>query len=75
MESDLIIAIGGHLLEVAIPRLTGIETKLVARFASQQVPGAFDVFGGERFAVVPRDPLAQLEGQLSALLAPRPDGG
>jgi hypothetical protein len=28
----------------------------VAQLASQEVPGAFDVLGGERFAVVPRNP-------------------
>ena len=38
----------------------------------QQVPGAFDVGGGERLAVMPFDALAQLEGQLLAVLAPRP---
>ena len=42
------------------------------RLAGQQVPGAFDVCGGERLAVVPFDALAQREGQLGAVLVPRP---
>ena len=36
----------------------------------KQVPGAFDVCGGERLAVMPFDALAQREGQLGAVLAP-----
>jgi hypothetical protein len=43
-------------------------------FAEQQVPGAFDVRGGERLAVVPIDPLAQREGQLGPVFTPRPSG-
>src|SRR5215813_7819643 len=53
LEGNLIVAVGGHLLEVAIPRFAWIETKLLARLADQQVPGAFDVPCGQRPAVVP----------------------
>jgi hypothetical protein len=52
MESDLIVAVGGHLFEIAVPRLARIETKLVARLAGQQVPSAFDVLRREGRAVV-----------------------
>src|SRR5262249_41370051 len=50
-KGDLIVAVGRDLFEVAIPCLTRIETKFVSRLAGQQVPGAFDVLGGERLAV------------------------
>jgi hypothetical protein len=51
MEGNLIIAIGGHLLQIAVPGLARVEAKLFARLFGQQVPGAFDVLGGERLAV------------------------
>src|SRR5215469_913063 len=75
LEGNLIVAVGGHLLEVAIPRFAWIETKLLARLADQQVPGAFDVPCGQRPAVVPFDALAQWERQLGPVLAPGPAGG
>jgi hypothetical protein len=45
------------------------------RFAEQHVPGAFDVGGGERLAVVPFDALPQLEGEPGVVLVPRPAFG
>src|SRR5260370_42553752 len=75
MKSDLMVAIRGHLSEIAVPRLARIETKLFARLAGQEVPGAFDIAGGERASVMPFDALAQWKGQLGAVLGPRPAGG
>src|SRR5262249_11762957 len=75
MKGDLIVAVSGDLFEVAVPGLTRIETKFVSRLAGQQVPGAFDVLGGERLAVVPGDALAQWKSQLGSILVPRPAGG
>src|SRR5215813_4328214 len=57
-EGDFIVAVGRHLGEVTVPRLARIDPQLVVRFAEQQVPGAFDVGGGEGFAIVPLDALA-----------------
>src|SRR5260370_849535 len=73
-EGHLVIAIGDDLLEVAVPGFARIEAQLVGRLAQQQVPGAFDVLGGERPAVMPFDALAQLEGQRGLVLLPRPLG-
>src|SRR6516162_2208451 len=74
MEGDLPVAVGGDLCEVSGPGLARVDAKLLGRFAGEQVPGAFDVIGGEPLAVVPFDPLTQREGQLGAVLAPRPAG-
>src|SRR5215470_3055543 len=60
---NLILAIGGHFLEVAVPGLAPIEAKLLGRPARQQVPRAFDVVGGKRFAVVPSDATVQRQGK------------
>src|SRR6266478_4048134 len=67
-----VIPVGGDLLEVAVPGLPRIDTQLLARLALQQVPGALDILGGQRLAVVPLDALVQLEGQPGAVLVPRP---
>jgi hypothetical protein len=72
MEGDLIVAIGGHFLQVGVPRFARIDAQLLARFARQQVPGALDVRGSEGLAVVPFDALTQGEGQFGAFLVPRP---
>ena len=61
-KGDLMLADDGHLFEVAVPGLARVEAKLLGRPAGQQVPGAFDILGGERFAVVPSDALAQRHG-------------
>jgi len=74
-ERHIVIAIRYDIIQVAIPSLARIEPQLLGAFALQQVEGAFDVLGGERLAVVPFDVLAQLEGQLLAVLAPRPFAG
>src|SRR6516225_5436468 len=73
-EGDLVVAVGRHLGEVAVPRLARIDPQLVVRFAEQQVPGAFDVRGGEEVAVVPLDTLAQRERQLGPVLTQEAEG-
>ena len=49
-----------------------VEAQFFLRLPSQEVPGTFDVGGGERLAVMPFDPVPELEGQLLAVLAPGP---
>src|SRR5947199_3326179 len=56
-KGDLVIAVGGDIFEIAIPRLAGIETQLFADLAAEHVPGALDILGGKRLAVVPLDAL------------------
>ena len=59
--------------QVAVPGLARVDPQLARRvLPCDQIPGAFDVGGGERLAVMPFDALAQLEGQPRAVLAPRP---
>src|SRR6516164_4743458 len=74
MEGDLPVAVGGDLFEVFVPGLARIDTELLGRFAGEQIPGAFDVIGGKRSAVMPFDLMTQRKCQLGAVLAPRPSG-
>jgi hypothetical protein len=74
MKGDLVVAVGAHLFEVVPPGFARIDTELFRRLSGQQIQGAFDVVGGEGSAVVPLHPLAQWQGQLRALLVPRPAG-
>src|SRR5271166_2136863 len=75
MKGDLIVAVRRHLREVAVPALARIDAELLAGPAGEEIPGAFDVLGGERLAVVPFDALTQREGQLGPLFVPGPAGG
>ena len=74
MKGDLVIAIGGHLPQITVPGFARVDAQLFARLAGQKIPGALDVGGSERLAVVPFDALAQRENQLGAFLVPRPAG-
>ena len=74
-KRHLVIAVGRDLDEVVVPGLARVDAQLLGRLALQQIPGAFDVGGGERLAVMPFDALAQMEGQLGAVLVPGPVGG
>ena len=76
MEGDLVIAVRADLFEVAIIRFERIDAKLVARLFKQEVPGALDVLGSERLAVVPFDALAQRKGLITgnAALAEKQGG-
>src|SRR6516225_6114335 len=70
VKGDLPVAVGGHLRKVIICRFPRIDPQLLRRQVHPQIPGAFDVLGGERLAVMKLDALAQLEGQLGPLLVP-----
>src|SRR5260370_1636760 len=74
VKGDFVIAVDRHLFEVSIPRFARIDAELLGRLASEHVPGALDVASSEGFAVMPPDAVAQGEGQLRALLVPRPSG-
>src|SRR5207237_4894949 len=74
MKGDLVIAIGGHFPQITVPGFARVDAQLFARLAGQKIPGALDVGGSERLAVVPFDALAQRENQLGAFLVPRPSG-
>src|SRR5271169_6003619 len=74
MERNLRVAVGRDLFEISVPGLAWIDAKLLGWSAREQVPGAFDVLGGERLAVMPFDALTQRKGQLRAVLTPRPAG-
>src|SRR5256885_902484 len=69
VKRDLVIAADGHTVEVAVPGLPRINPQFLGASAADQVPGAFDVIGGERLAVMPLDALPQFEGQFLAVLA------
>jgi len=68
MKSDLVIAVRTHRRKVVIAGFARIDAQLLRPRFQIEVPGAFDILGGERLAVVPSDTLPQLEGQIGALL-------
>ena len=70
VKGDLVIAVDGHIVEVAVPGFPRIDPQLLGGHAADQVPGTFDVIGGERLAVMPFDALPQFERQFLAVLAP-----
>src|SRR5260221_6177533 len=74
MEGDLVVAFGSDGVEIAVPALARVDAQFLGRLALQQIPGAFDIGGGDRLAVVPFDALAQWQGQLGTLLMPGPAG-
>src|SRR5262245_25397628 len=63
MESGLIVIIDRDILEIGVPDAARILAEIVL-LAEEAMPGTAYVFCRERFAVVPLDALAQLEGQL-----------
>ena len=71
-EGDLVITVRRYVGEVFICDLARVEPQLVGPLIEQQVPGALDIGGGERLAVMPFDVLTQLEGQRGVVLVPRP---
>src|SRR5215469_12330667 len=75
MKADFIVALCGHLREVAVPALAWIDPELLAGLAGQEIPSALDVLSGKGLAVVPFDALAQWKSQLGPLLVPCPAGG
>jgi hypothetical protein len=74
VKSNLPIAIGGYLSEVVKSRFKQISPQFLRSLVHSQVPGAFDILGAERLAVMPFDAAAQLKGQLGPVLVPYPAG-
>ena len=73
VEGHLAVAVGRDLLEVPVPGGARILAQLLGlALAGQHVPGALHVGRGEGLAVMPLGIADQLEGQLLAVLAPRP---
>ena len=68
------IAVGNDLFQVVIPTVTRVGAQRRCRSAQQQVPGAFDIGGGERLTVMPAHALPQREGQFGVVGAPGPTG-
>ncbi len=75
VEADFEIAVDRYLSKVLIPGFARIDPELFRPGTPQQIPGAFNVPGAERLAVMPFDALAQFENQRRAILAPRPLDG
>src|SRR6516162_1203584 len=75
MEGDLVAAIRGHLTEVSVPGLAGIDAKRLPRLAGEHVPGALDVRDREWPSVVPFDAFAQWQRQLGSVLVLGPASG
>jgi len=74
-ERHLVVGLDDDAIEVAVPGLAWIDAQRLASLALQQIPGAFDVTGAERPAVVPFDALAQFERDGGPRLVPRPGAG
>ena len=68
------MSFGADPIQVAVPRLARIGAQFVCGGAEDQVPGAFDVRGGEGLAVMPAHSLPELKGQLGHIGIPRPFG-
>ena len=69
------VAVGADRLEIAIPRLARVGAQFFRPVSEYQVPRAFDVCGGERLAVVPAYPVAEMKRQLRHIGVPRPFRG
>ncbi len=61
VEDGLVLAVGGHALDVGVPALAEVDLEVLRRVALQEIQGALHVGGRERLAVVPLDALAQRE--------------
>jgi hypothetical protein len=75
VKRRLPVALGRDLFEVDPPSLAGIDAQLLFGFSLHQIKGAFHIGSGEGLAVVPFDAVAQLEGEVRPVLAPRPAFG
>ena len=74
-EGGFEIAVGFDRGDVVPPGFAGVGAEPFLAAAAQEIPGAFDVGGGEGLAVMPVDAGVQFESQAVALLAPRPAVG
>src|SRR5712675_308414 len=72
IESDLEVAVGRDIDNLVIPGLARVLAEFLWRLAHQHVEGAFDVGGRKLLAVVPLDPLPQLEIEDLFVIAPSP---
>jgi len=72
VKGYLEIAIGGQGIEIVVPGFARVDAKLVVPSSGQQIPCAFDVFGGKWLAIMPFDAVAQRHCQLGALFIPTP---
>jgi hypothetical protein len=74
MKRDFSVAVRRDLVKVQKPSLAVVETEFLLGFSDQQIVGALDVGGGEGFAVMPFDAVAQRESQLCPLFVRAPAG-
>ena len=71
-EAHLVVALHDDLLQVCIPRLARALAPARFPLPGNGIPGAFDIRGCERLAVVPCHTAAQLERQRLVVRAPEP---
>jgi hypothetical protein len=74
MKGNLEVAVCRYIREVVESRFLKIEAEFLGGRTQPQLPAAFDVGSGKRFAIVPFHVVAQLQGQLGPVLAPCPAG-
>src|SRR5262249_37760383 len=72
LDGHLEIAVKPDICNVVIPDLARVEAQPFLGLAEEKVEGAADVLRREWLAVVPFDPLAQLERDALAVIAPAP---
>src|SRR5262247_2934404 len=75
MEGDGMLAIDGHLDQVFVPDLARIAPQILGLDAVETMPGARNVLGRERLAVVPGDARPEREAELGARGVPGPAFG
>src|SRR5947209_7458066 len=63
MKGDCVVALDTNPGQVSIPGGARIKPQLLGCAAGQQIPGAFNIGGRERFSVMPLDAVSQPEGQ------------
>src|SRR5215469_4674225 len=74
MKGHLEVAVCRYVREVVKSGFLKIEAELFGGRTQPQLPAALDVGSSKRFAVMPFDSVAQLEGQLGPVLAPHKAG-
>src|SRR3954454_21294445 len=69
------VALGAARFQVAVPSLPRVGAQLVLSLSQDQVPGAFDVGGGEWLAVMPTHSAPKLKRERSHVAVPSPFDG
>src|SRR5436305_5573584 len=69
------VALGADRFQVAVPSLPRVGAQLVLSLSQDQVPGAFDVGGGEWLAVMPTHSAPKLKRERSHVAVPSPFDG